>query len=226
MAKTKEKNLALNLRRKGESIKDIAKKLGVVKSTISLWCRDIILSKEQRLLLHEKMVRGGHEGRLKGARMQYERRIKQERVLLKKGCARIGNLSKRDFLLAGAALYWGEGNKKGRETRITNSDPKLIKFAMKWFESTWGIDYGRFTAFIIVNKIHEKRLREIENYWQKITGIPRKQFTKTILVNRKNKKNYNNFPIHYGTLTIRVRKSTSLHREIIGLIEGLTRQVV
>lgn len=47
MAKSKEKNKALKLRQQGESIKKIAKKLKIAKSTISLWCRDIELTPEQ-----------------------------------------------------------------------------------------------------------------------------------------------------------------------------------
>ena len=224
MAKSKEKNLAIILRREGKSVKDIARKLGVSKSTVSLWCRDIFLSKSQILRLHEKMVEGGYKGRLKGARMQYERRLEREKEFKKQGFGRISQLSDREFLVAGAALYWGEGQKKGREVRVSNSDPELIKFIIDWFKKEWGISYDRFTAFIIINKTHEKRLKEVENYWLEVTKFSRWQFTKTILVDRKNKKNYSNFPNHYGTLTIRIKKPTTLHHQIIGLIEGLIQK--
>jgi transcriptional regulator with XRE-family HTH domain len=224
MAKSRERNLALKFRKNGKSIKDIAKELGVAKSTVSLWCRDVFLNKVQLFKLHEKMIRGGHEGRLKGAKMQYERRLEREKKFKTRGFKRIGRLSKREFLIAGIALYWGEGQKKGREVRITNSDPELIKFIIDWFKRGWGVTNDRFTAFIIINKIHEKRLGEVENYWSRIANIPKRQFTKTILVKRENKKNYSNFPTHYGTLTIRIKKPASLHYQIIGSIEGLTQK--
>jgi len=57
MAKSKERNRAIELRKKGESIKVIAKKIGVSKSSTSIWCRDIILSPMQIQKLHESMVR-------------------------------------------------------------------------------------------------------------------------------------------------------------------------
>ncbi len=44
MAKTKEREQAQSLRKTGVSIKGVAKKLGVSSSTVSLWCRDIVLS--------------------------------------------------------------------------------------------------------------------------------------------------------------------------------------
>ncbi|MDO8264939.1 MAG: helix-turn-helix domain-containing protein, partial [Candidatus Parcubacteria bacterium] len=111
MAKFKEKNIALKLRKKGNSIKDIAKKIGVVKSSVSRWCRDIELTKKQIQKLGEKMKAGAY----KGARVQYARRIERIKKYEQIGINRIGRLSDRDFLLSGLALYWGEGTKKNRK---------------------------------------------------------------------------------------------------------------
>ncbi|MFH0930826.1 MAG: hypothetical protein V1890_02670 [Candidatus Zixiibacteriota bacterium] len=225
MAKTREKNLALSFRQKGKSIKDIAREIGVSKSTVSLWCRDVFLSKGQILKLREKMIKGGYEGRLKGARIQYERRLEREKEFRKQGLEKIGRLSERDFLIAGTALYWGEGQRKGREVRVSNSDPELIRFIIDWFKKIWGITSDRLTAFIIINKVHKRRLRKIEKYWSKVTNIPEKQFTKTTLIKAKNKKSYSNFPDHYGTLTVRIKRPTLLHHQIIGSIKGLNQKI-
>ena len=46
MAKIKEREKALLIRSQGVSISDIARKIGVSKSTISMWCKDIVLSSE------------------------------------------------------------------------------------------------------------------------------------------------------------------------------------
>lgn len=221
MAKSKEKNQALELRQKGKSIKDIAKRLKISKSTVSLWCRDIKLTPEQAQKLYEKMVKSGYKGRMKGARIQYERRLKKIEEWKKKGIEQIGKLSNRDLLITGIALYWGEGAKKKRGVSFSNSDPKLIKFMIKIFRKVWKIDKDRFTAYIGINKIHKDRVKEVENYWSKITKIPREQFTKTTLIKAKNKKNYKNFPVHYGTLTVKIRKSAELYYQVSGLIEGL-----
>lgn len=221
MAKSKEKNQALELRQKGKSIKDIAKRLKIAKSTVSLWCRDIKLTPEQTQKLYEKMVRSGYKGRMKGARIQYERRLKRIEEWKKRGIEQIGKLSNRDLLIAGIALYWGEGAKKRRGVSFCNSDPKLIKFMIKIFRKVWKIDKGSFTAYVGINKIHKDRVKEVEDYRSKITKIPREQFTKTSLIKAKNKKNYKNFPVHYGTLTVKIRKSAELYYQISGLIEGL-----
>lgn len=58
------------------------------------------------------MIKGGYLGRMAGARMQYMRRLEKEERLKKEGIRRINGLSQRDLLIAGLALYWGEGSKK------------------------------------------------------------------------------------------------------------------
>jgi len=221
MAKSKEKNQALKLRQKGKSIKDIAKRLKIAKSTVSLWCRDIRLTPEQIQKLHEKMVKGGYRGRMKGARIQYERRLKRIKEWKKIGVGRIGKLSNRDLLIAGLALYWGEGSRKTRRVSLSNSDPKIIQFIIKFLKRVFDIDKSRLTAYIGINRIHKNRVQEVKNYWSKTTGIPKEQFTKTTLIKSKNKKKYNNFSVHYGTVTIKVRKSADLYYCIMGLIERL-----
>ena len=223
MAKSKEKNKALKLRQRGKSIKEIARELKIAKSTVSLWCRDIELTSEQIQKLHEKMVKGSYKGRIKGARIQYNRRLKKIKELEKKGIKQIGRLSNRDLLIAGIALYWGEGAKKNRNVSFSNSDPNIIKFIINFFRKIWKIDKNRFTAYIGINKIHKNRIEEVESYWSRITKIPREQFTKTTLIKAKNKKNYKNFPIHYGTITIKIRKSAGLYYQILGLIKGLAK---
>lgn len=221
MAKFKEKNKAIELRKKGESIKDIARLLKIAKSTVSLWCRDIELTPAQINKLHDKMVMGSYLGRMKGARIQYERRLEKVRSEIKNGKERISKLSDRELIIAMVALYWGEGCKKTRQLIINNSDPEMIKFIIMALEKIWKIKKDRFTLRVGINKIHKKRDEEIKDYWSKITNIPKDQFTKTVFIKSKNKKVYKNFSVHYGTLTIRIRKASDIYYQIMGLIEGL-----
>lgn len=223
MAKSKERNRAIILRRGGESIKDIAKKVKVSKSTASLWCRDIELSSAQIKRLHEKMIKGSYLGRMKGARGQYRKRLERIKVSEADGIARIAKMSERDLLIAMAALYWGEGSKKKRELRLNNSDPEMIKFVIAVFRKVWKVKRNRFTLSVMINKIHKEREQEIKSYWSKTTRIPESQFGKTIFIKAKNKKRYDNYPKYYGTLTVKIRKSSDVYYQIMGLIKGLTK---
>ncbi len=225
MAKSKERNRAIALRKQGVSIKEIAKKVGVSKSSVSLWCRDIMLSDAQVRVLHEKMVIGSYVGRMAGSRTQHEKRIQRVNDSERTGIKEIGKLSKRDLLISLISLYWGEGSKKKRELFINNSDPEMIVFLIKSFIELFGVKKDRFILAVGINVIHKQRDKEIKQYWSNLTGIPLTQFRKTIFIKAKNKKNYANFPTHYGTLRINISKSIDIYYKIMGLIQGLKRSV-
>lgn len=222
MAKSKQKLKAGQLRRQGKSIKEIAGLLDASRSTISIWCRDIKLTPRQIRLLNEKMIAGGHKGRLKGAAIQKERkREKIERYLIA-GKKEIGLLSVREFLIAGLCLYWGEGNRKKPGVRFFNSDPEMIKFILRWFKEMFGIENERYIIYIMINQIHKGRINDVKRYWKNALGLPNNCFRKPTLIKAKSKKVYENFKQHYGTLNIRISKSTDLYYRILGLIKGLS----
>ncbi|MDO8530252.1 MAG: hypothetical protein Q7S10_02490 [bacterium] len=222
MAKFKQKIKALALRNKGESIGDIAIKLGVSKSIVSKWCRDIALTKGQIADLHKKMRVGSYKGRMKF--LEKARKVRKEETehLKREGIKEIGKIGKRDLLIGGIALYWAEGTKSpnAEETSFSNSNPGMILWILRWFEEICGITKDRFIIQIRINKIHKNRIEEVEKYWSKLTGIPSNQFTRTVLIKAQAKKVYSNNN-HYGTVRVRVRRGTQLRRKIIGWIEGL-----
>ncbi len=217
MAKPKKKNKARELRRKGESIREIADKINASKSSVSIWCRDIKLTPKQIKRLDERMKKGRYRGRLKGARVQREKRLKEINQLKKKGRESIGGLTERDLMLFGLGLYWGDGAKGGR-VKVSNSDPVLIKFVIKWLTISWGVSQEELTLHIHINQIHKNRVSEVETFWSELTGIPKEQFTKTTLIKAKNKKVYNNFEEHYGTAMVIVRKSSNMFHKMMGAI--------
>ena len=223
MAKFKEKIKAQKLREQGRSIKEIAKTLKVSKGSVSIWCRDIKLTKKQIARLDKKQLKRGYTGRLKGARMQRERHLRNVEQFNNKGFKRVGKLNKRDLLIAGIALYWGEGDKKNNCVRISNSDPEMVRFILNWYKIIWGISKQDIKLHIGINYIHKKRINIVEKYWSKLTGITRTQFGKTVLIKAKNKKIYHNFNVHYGTLSIRVNKSSLFKYQLDGMMKAITK---
>ncbi|MDO8577447.1 MAG: hypothetical protein Q7R55_01090 [Candidatus Wildermuthbacteria bacterium] len=225
MAKSLEYNKARKMRSRGGSIRDIANAISVAKSTVSLWCRDIQLTPRQIEKLQGNRIRGGYAGRLKGARMQYERRIQRTQEFEGKGKNLLGKLSVRDILSVGLGLYWGEGTTYGRRAEFTNSDPFIIRFILRWFKQVFHFDTSRFKFYILINEIHKDRLKEVQKYWVKITGISQKSFGKTTLIKAKNKKVYANFATHYGTLKVCVKKPVEIHHQIMGMLKELEGNV-
>ena len=229
MTKIKKKILAQELRKKGYSISEIAKKLKMYKSgTISKWCCDISLTLKQIERLAEKQKSGSYKGRMKFLERVRKERMKEVAKLRKEGIKEIGKLSKRDIFIGGIAMYWSEGYRYsgGEQVGFTNSDYRMILFILKWLKEICKISNDRLTLQVKINKIHKDRVKKIENYWSKLTGIPLSQFNKTVLIKTEPKKIYPNYDNYYGTLRITVRQGTQLRRKINGWIEGLAKMAV
>lgn len=221
MAKSLLRIQARELRSQGKSVKEIAKNLKISKGTVSLWVRDIILTVRQLEILQKRKLKGGELGRIKSAFLQKEKRIKLVETSRQEGIQTFGNLTLREFLIAGIAIYWGEGSKKNREVKFCNSDPKLIKFMICWIKKCFGLKTNDLTCYVGINEIHKSREKVVKNYWSKVTNIPLSQFRKTSFKKVNNKKVYTNFEDHYGTLSVKLLKPSKLYYKIIGEIEGL-----
>ncbi|MBI2038561.1 MAG: helix-turn-helix domain-containing protein, partial [Candidatus Nealsonbacteria bacterium] len=109
MAKTLKREKALELRKKGKSIKEISRALNVAKSTVSAWCRDIILGRKQIEGLIKKQRSGSYRGRMIIAEKFRRIRIEEEKLLRIRGLREIGKLTKRELFITGIGMYWSEG---------------------------------------------------------------------------------------------------------------------
>jgi hypothetical protein len=94
---------ARELRAQAWTINEIVADLGVSKSSVSVWVRDVEFDEATRA------ARAG-ANRIRGARTRRSHRQQQHKQteierLLGEGRERIGELSDRDLLIAGAALY-------------------------------------------------------------------------------------------------------------------------
>lgn len=221
MAKSKLKFEAREFRSKGESIKSIARKIGVSTSTISLWCKDIKLTKEQITQL-EKNARDPYYGRrlAYSLKQQSDRKIK-EKEIFKSAKELIGDLSKRDLLIAGTALYWAEGFKKDNMVGFANTDPEMIKFFLNWVLNCLEVNPELIRLRVGINEHHKYREKDIQEYWSKVTKISLGSFYKPYYQKVNWKKEYAHPEEYFGTLRIRILKSTDLLRKIKGLIIGI-----
>jgi transposase len=98
--KLAEQQQARRLRRTGLPLAEIAARVGVSKSSVSLWVRDVEFD--------APVVRTVRGRRRQPNALQRRRQAEIDR-LLEEGRARVGRLSEREFLVAGVALYAGGG---------------------------------------------------------------------------------------------------------------------
>jgi len=222
MAKFDKKMEALEMRRKGTSIKMIAEKVGVSKGTASVWCRDIVLTKEQEKKLKEGMLAAGHKGRMLGAEMNKRKKADAIAFYRESGKNDIVSLSERELFLTGVSLYWAEGV-KAAQTRLAfvNSDPKLIRFMYQWFRVCLHVESSEFAPRIFVNEMHKKREKVLVEFWSSLLQLPKEQFGNVVFLKMKQKKVYENYDSYFGVLSLGVAKSTHLKYKILGLIEAL-----
>lgn len=224
MAKSIQKLEALNLRRKGESVKQIAKIIGVSASTASLWCREIKISENQISELQRRYKDPYYGKRLDYSLKRKKLREDSEYEENQKGQNLISNINERDTLIAGTALYWAEGFKKDKMVGFSNSDPEMIKFILRWFELI-GVDKNMLRFRVVINQDHAFRVDKIQNHWTKELKLKNEVFYGPTFQKIAQKKKYESDDKYFGVLRIRVLKSTNLLRRIKGMISHFNQDV-
>jgi hypothetical protein len=211
-----------SLRLQGVSLDQIKERTGISKSTISTWIRDIILSKEQQKILRNNTQTALQEGRKRVQGINKKQRLLIENELLTSGKDEVGGLNKRELLIAGIALYWGEGFKNRHEHRLgfCNSDPSMIKFYLHWLDEALEVKKEDLVARLTLNDSYTDKEAEIKQYWSQLTNIPLSQFTKTFYQRAQWKRVYNTDNYH-GVLRIHVKGSLNHLLKMKGWIEGL-----
>ncbi len=225
MASYQARIKAREMRKKGMSLGAISKSLAVSKSSVSLWCRDIILTCEQVNFLTEKVTRAGLTGRMKGAEMNRKKKrdnIDQIRRLAEK---EIGKISQRDLLMIGTALYWGEGCKNGSRLIFVNSDPEMIKIMYRFFREILHVPKELFQPTVQINEIHKPRIKKVLKFWSFLLDLPLDQFGNTYYIKTVSKKVYDNYDSYYGILRLKIGKGSNLQYKILGSIDIIKKQL-
>jgi hypothetical protein len=204
--KLAERQQACQLRRAGLPLAEIATRLGVSKSSVSLWVRDVEL---------EPIPRVTRGRRREPNALQRRRQAEVDRLLVE-GRARIGRLSEREFLVAGVALYAGEGSKQDGSVRFVNSDPRMVVFFCSWLRHFYEIDEARLRLTLYLHQGLD--LAAAMTHWSALTGIPPSQFGKPYRAvadpSIRHAKHVR------GCITVRYSCSAT-HRSIMGLVSAL-----
>lgn len=172
MARRKDREKARSLRARGKSYSEIKEVLGISKSTLSGWLGDMPLTPEQTRLLRDLNPRRIENFRAT-MRKKREMRLQNAYVQARKD---IGKLSKRELLIAGLFLYWGEGLKAQRGTvGISNTDPVVILAFLDWLK-TMKISKNKLRVRLHLYK--DMNVGQETRYWSKCLAIPVGQFRK------------------------------------------------
>jgi hypothetical protein len=163
--KVREQNEARRLRMQGKTLVEIAHALQVSKSSASVWVRDVDFVPSARRTGGPRRRHPWHEAKL--------RSIQQLDVF---GRHFIGELGGKAFLVAGAALYAGEGSKADGMVAFANTDPAMVAFFCAWLRTVFFIDESRLRVAVYLHQGLD--INTAEDFWSSVTGVPRQQFNK------------------------------------------------
>ena len=218
------KEKAIKLRNAGYSYSMINAKIGVPKATLSNWLTFIPFQPNQEVL--------NKIGRAKLKSALYKQNLKFEDIANMKAQANkdVGLLSQRDMFMLGIGLYMGEGSKSFEQVRIVNADPTIIKTSIAWLKIFLKLNTKNFR--ITIHAYPDTDIVKSIDFWSKETKLPKNQFSKAVIDNRKNKSLLNGRKLLHGTATLYIKNGgtispgvKSLHRKIMGWIESANQQV-
>lgn len=212
MARTADKQRAIALRKEGKSYTQIKAELGISKSTLSGWLKDMPLSDERMRALRDHSEQRIERYR-ETCRKRKEKIFKDVYDIEKKN---ILPLSKRDLFIAGLFLYWGEGGKTQESSlTLSNTNPGMVRFFIHWIITCGGISRDRLRV-----KLHLYKDMDIEkeiNFWVKQTGIPRKQFMKTYIKNSNKSAITYKTGFNHGTCNVYAGNAILAKKVLMGL---------
>ena len=221
MAKSFKKLEAQKLRKLGMSVKFISKTLGVSKGSVSVWCSDIKLTKQQTNKLKQNSIAAGHKGRMLGAMVNKQKKITCMKKMKELAENEIKQITKRDLLMLGIGLYWGEGAKTCSRFEIINSDPYVIKTTYKFIVDILKVPESDIRLRIQINKIHEPRIDKVLDFWKHTLNMKSNQIQKPYFINIKPKKIYGNYDLYYGVARLKVIRGSNLAYKMIGYIDTI-----
>ena len=171
------------LRAKGKTYSEIMKELNIrlPKSTISDWCKDVSLPKWYQMKidkLNKRNLTKGQQMALVSNRIKRETFLKS---LFDKNRNIVNKVKDKDILRALLSiLYLGEGSKWKSHSGLIlgSSDPLIIRLYLKLLELCYGLKPKKLKCRISYRA--DQNLGQIQKYWSHVSGIPLKNFYKTI----------------------------------------------
>jgi hypothetical protein len=213
---------ALALRGAGWSVNDIAREIGVAKSTAWLWVRHLPLDPNSERAARKR----AHARTMSDSRWERHRR---ERDAAREGAlaaaaSEVGELTDRDVLLLGAAVYWCEGAKSKPWRRMeaiqfTNSDAGLVGLFLRFLRVA-GVA-GEAVSFRV--SIHETAdATAAVEWWARQLDLDHGRFHPSSIKRHRPSTNRHNLGADYhGCLVVYVRGGRQLYWRVEGIMRAI-----
>ena len=210
--KAEKRKQAIEMRKNGEAITIIAKKLHVAKSSVSCWVRDVYLDQMAKDKLNKSKIRGCKIA---------ARNISETHRIRRLNYQKNGSVAaKKDDLLhaMGCMLYWAEGQKSRNACSLSNTDPYLLKLFVRFLKQKFAINNNDIAIRLNCYIDNGKTIKDIENYWIKTLDINGAKINKHTIKKFVPTARYRKNKYPYGVCTIVVSR-TELVQHIYGAIQ-------
>jgi len=211
------KEKAVSLRKKGLSIGSIEKKLGINRSTLSGWFKNIILTEAQKEKLFQNWKNGLALAQKKGGQWHKDQGNKR-RIIIRSEVDKLipeKILDKKTGELIMAAFYLAEGTKRENCFRVANSNPEILKGFVNLLRYIYQIDGSKLRCILHLRK--DQNEEQLKKYWSDLLEIPMEKFLKTQFDKRTLKATYS----HYKGVCIVNYYDMALQRRILYLGEKI-----
>lgn len=227
IAKSKERDLAISLRKEGLSLREIRTRVPVAKSTLSVWFKEVHLSRPQKQRLTQKRL----DAAMRGAMKRKSDRITATELIYQEAGRDIGAISDRELWLMGIMLYWAEGAKQkeyspSNSLKFSNSDPAMIRLFVKWLNEICEIPLDSLRFDVYIHETARRTREELFSYWAKKINVPVSLF-KGLYFKKGNikTKRKNTNEGYFGLVSLRVYRSTAFNRKITGWVQGICKTI-
>lgn len=191
---------AIELRKKGLPLKEISKKIGVAKSSVSVWTRGIDVS-----------VDTSHFS-FQGGKIRKEK-AEMQRIRYQSMGRNLAALNE-PLHIKGCFLYWGEGEKNKNQCSLVNTDSNLLRVFVTFIKHYFPEKNLKIEIFSYMNNNLSED--EIKNFWTESLGITDvRRFVKYNAPRGKEGKHTH----PYGMCKVIVSKSTDVVQHIFGAIQ-------
>ena len=215
---------AVKLRKKGLSLGKIESRLGVPKSTLSGWFKDVELSEKQKKKLYNDWKNALVRARIKA--VAWHNKQKEQRLLeaKKQAIETLGkiNIDNKNIIeLALALLYLGEGAKNNPETALGSSNPLILKFFLSIIKNVYGIENDKIKCELGLRADQDPW--KIKKFWAKSLNLPIENFHRINVDKRTiGSKTY---PHYKGVCHIRCGNS-AVQRKLIYLANSFCEKII
>lgn len=184
MARKKDRQTVIKLRKLGKTYSEIRRIINVPKSTVSDWLRNYSLT-EKELKLLQRTIKRNKDIAIERCRItKQKKREKRLFSYYESQKRKLLPISRKSLYLAGLFLYWGEGNKSLKNSvSLNNTDPKVIIFYLYWLRKILKIPKNKIK--VLLHLYSDMNQKAELNFWKNKLKIPLSQFNKPYIKQSK-----------------------------------------